>query len=264
MSSHLTFKRRGGKLEEMGHLQIRRSCLLLAPKWLVCAGQGALSGMLMQSDQSEKAWLWCHSGPTSPGTVSVHRQLLPGLLLWQPSQSMKEAGGKCPCFVWQLSQLSVTCLKWRQGQQQNMVDLCSSGFRNSKHTSSPPYHAKWLKLSTGICATWVWKSPSRTGASSSHCGASAVMNSGSHPEHMMSRIHNSRHARQEWGLWSPNQLLIWHHLFCSHQGTLTKEMNVGRICPEYAVFPGFHISTNFSIRQCFSQRNPANMKWSCD
>jgi hypothetical protein len=30
------------------------------------------------------------SGPTSPGTVSVHRQLLPGLLLWQPSQSMKK------------------------------------------------------------------------------------------------------------------------------------------------------------------------------
>jgi hypothetical protein len=44
---------------------------------------------------------------TLPGTGSVHRLLLPCLLLWQPSQSMEEDGGRCPCFVWQLSQLSV-------------------------------------------------------------------------------------------------------------------------------------------------------------
>jgi hypothetical protein len=30
-------------------------------------------------------------------------------LLWQPSQSMEEAGGRCPCFVCRLSQLSVAC-----------------------------------------------------------------------------------------------------------------------------------------------------------
>jgi hypothetical protein len=53
----------------------------------------ALAGVLMQSDQS--------------GTGSAHRQLLPGLLLWQPSNSMEEAGGKCPCFVWKLPKLSV-------------------------------------------------------------------------------------------------------------------------------------------------------------
>jgi hypothetical protein len=33
--------------------------------------------LLMQSDQWEKTWLWCHSEPTSPGTGNVHRQLLP-------------------------------------------------------------------------------------------------------------------------------------------------------------------------------------------
>jgi hypothetical protein len=32
--------------------------------------------------------------------------------------------------------------------------------------------------------------------------------------------------------WSPIHLLIWHHLFSSHQGTLSKEMNVGWNCPE--------------------------------
>jgi hypothetical protein len=31
---------------------------------------------------------------------------------------------------------------------------------------------------------------------------------------------------------SPSHLLIWHHLFSSHQGTETKEVNVGQNCPE--------------------------------
>jgi hypothetical protein len=78
-----------------------------------CAGGGAISGVLMQSDQSEKTCLWCHSGPTSPGTGSVQRHLLSGMLLWQPSQSVKEAGGRCPCFLWYLSQLSVAWGKRR-------------------------------------------------------------------------------------------------------------------------------------------------------
>jgi hypothetical protein len=113
----------------MSNLQIRRSCLLLAPMWLVCRVGGALPGVLIQSHQSEKAWLWCHSGNTSAGTGSVHRQLLPGLLLWQPSQSLEDAGGRCPCFEWKLSQLTVAFGKWRHGQQLNMFDLSSSGWR---------------------------------------------------------------------------------------------------------------------------------------
>jgi hypothetical protein len=121
----------------------------------VCGGKGAVAEVLMQSDQSEKAWMWCHSWPTPPGTGSVHRQLLPGLLLWQPSQLMEEARGRCPCFVWQLSQLRATCGKRRQGQQQNMADLSSSGLGSSKQTASPSYHDPWFQLSTGICATWV-------------------------------------------------------------------------------------------------------------
>jgi hypothetical protein len=77
-----------------------------------------------------------------------------------------------------------------------MVDLTSSGLGNSKHMASTRYHAPWFELSTGLCDTWVWNSPSKTGLSSSHCGASAVMNSESDPEHMMSRFENSSHARQ--------------------------------------------------------------------
>jgi hypothetical protein len=42
--------------------------------------------VLMQSDQSGKTSLWCHSGLTAPGTWVVLRQLLPGLWLWLPSQ----------------------------------------------------------------------------------------------------------------------------------------------------------------------------------
>jgi hypothetical protein len=93
-------------------------------------------------------------------------------------QSMGEARGRCPCFLWQLSQLHVVYCKWRQGQQQNMVDLRSSGLGNSKHNASPSYHMQWFELSIDLCATWVWHSLRRTGLSSSHCGASAVMNSG--------------------------------------------------------------------------------------
>jgi hypothetical protein len=125
----------------MSHLQIRRSCLLLAQKWLVCRGKGGLIRSTSQSDQSEKTFLSCHSGCTTPETESVHRQLLPGLLLWQPSQSVKEAGVTCPCFVWQLSHFGVAWWKQRQGQQQNMFHLSSSGLGNSKHTANPNYHA---------------------------------------------------------------------------------------------------------------------------
>jgi hypothetical protein len=132
------------------------------------------------------------------------------------------------------------------GQQQNMGDLSSSGLGNSKQTTSPSYHTPWLVLSTGLCATWVWNWPSGTGLFSSHCAASAVMNSGSHPEHRMLQIDNSRHARHTGChrliiagtqgrnviTWCPSHLMIWHHLLSSHQGTLTKEINVGRNCPE--------------------------------
>jgi hypothetical protein len=123
----------------------------------------ALAGVLRQSDQSEKTWLCCYREPTSPGTESVYRQLLPGLLLWQPSQWKEEARGRSPCFVWKLSQWNVACRIWRQWQPQNMVDLSSSGVGNSKHTASLSYHAPWFELSPGLCATWVWNSPSRTG-----------------------------------------------------------------------------------------------------
>jgi hypothetical protein len=46
--------------------------------------------------------------------------------------------------------------------------------------------------------------------------------------------------------WSPCHLVIWYHLFFSHQVILTKEMNVGRNRPAWAVFPGDRISMNFA------------------
>jgi hypothetical protein len=70
------------------------------------------------------------SGHTKSGPGRVHRQLLPGLLLWQPSQSMEEAGGRCPCFVWNLSQLSLAWGNRTQGKQQNMASFlvkCGQG-----------------------------------------------------------------------------------------------------------------------------------------
>jgi hypothetical protein len=45
---------------------------------------------------------------------------------------MEEAHGMCLSFVWKLSQLSMAFGIWRQGQQQNIDDLCSSGLGNSK------------------------------------------------------------------------------------------------------------------------------------
>jgi hypothetical protein len=61
--------------------------------------------------------------------------------------------------------------------------------------------------------------------------------------------------------WSPrHHVFIWHYLFSSHHGTLTKETNVGRNCPKLALFPGVHISMNLGIRPDSSQRNPADMK----
>jgi hypothetical protein len=191
----------------MSHLQIIRSCLLLAPKWLVCRGRG-LSGSAYAVWTIRKDLLvmsqWVHITRTG----SLHRQLLPSLLLWQSSPSMGEAGGRCHCFVWKLSLLSVACGKWRQWQQQNMVCLSSSGLGNSKHTASPSYHAPWFKLSPGLCTSWVWNSPRRTGLSSSHCGASAVMNSGSHPEHPMSWYDDNRHAKKEWGYMEPQSQVV--------------------------------------------------------
>jgi hypothetical protein len=199
MSSQLNFEKVRRELEEMSHLQIRRSYLLLAPKWLDCGEGGALAEVLKQSDQSEKTWFWCHYGPTSPGTGSVHRQLLPSLLLWQQSQSMEEAGGKCPCFVWKISELSMVWRKRRKRGNRTWLTWAPPAWGYSKHTASPSYHAPRFELSTGHRATWIWNSPSRTGLSSSHYGASAVMNSGSHPEHTMSQSDNNRQARKEWG-----------------------------------------------------------------
>jgi hypothetical protein len=126
----------------------------------------------------------------------------------------------------------VACRKCRQGLQQNMVYLSSSELGNSKYTVSSSYHAWWFELSTGLCATFICNSPSRTGLFSSHCGVSAVMNSGSQSEHKMSQLIIADPQGRYEVSFSPCHLLIWHHLFFSHQGTLTKDMNFGQNCPD--------------------------------
>jgi hypothetical protein len=54
MSSQLNLEKVRRETGGDKHLQIRRSCLLLAPKSLLCAGGGDLAGVIMQPDQSEK------------------------------------------------------------------------------------------------------------------------------------------------------------------------------------------------------------------
>jgi hypothetical protein len=215
----------------MSQLQIRDlACYWQQSGW--CAGGGALAEVLHTLADQKRLGCDVVVSPHQPGSGSVHSMLLPGLLLWQPSQSMEKAGGRCPCFVWQLSQLIVVFRKWRQGQQQNMVDLSLSGFRNSKHTCSPMYHAPWLELSTGICAT----------LSGTHQAEQVSLHLT--VVHLLSWIQGLNLNTGCHGLiiaatkgsneftWSPSHLWIWHHLFSSHQCTLTKEMNVGRNCPE--------------------------------
>ena len=72
------------------------ACYWLQSGW--CAGGRALVGVLIQSNQSEKAWLWCHSGLTSPGNGSVHRQLMPGLLLWSQASQWKKMEEGAPAL----------------------------------------------------------------------------------------------------------------------------------------------------------------------
>jgi hypothetical protein len=55
-----------------------------------------------------------------------------------------------------------------------------------------------LNCSQGFCNLGLELTIS-TGFTSSHFAASAVMNSGCHPEHTTSRFDNSRQARQQWG-----------------------------------------------------------------
>jgi hypothetical protein len=163
------------------------------------------------------------------------------------SLSMEEAGGRCPCFVWKFSQLSVAWGKWQQAQQQNMVALSSSGLGNSKDIASPGYHAPWFELSTGLCATWSGIHQAEQ--------ASLFLTVVHQLSWIQGLILNTRchvliildkQGRNEV-TWSPSHLLIWHHLFSSHQVSLTKEMNVGQNCPKQAVFPGVHISMNLHI-----------------
>jgi hypothetical protein len=202
------------------------------PKWLVCGEGGVFVGVLLWSGKSEKTELWCHSGSTSPGSWSVHRHLLPGLLLWLPSHSMEDDGGRCPCFVWNSSQLSVP--------EEN-------GDRDRNRT-----WLIWTPQDWGIPNTFLAQATMPHGL---NCPQAIVqLRFGTHQAEQASLQVTVLH-RLSWiqGLtlntrshsliiadtqgsnevsWSHSQLLIWLHLFSSLQGTLTKEMNVGWNCLE--------------------------------
>jgi hypothetical protein len=108
-------------------------------------------------------------------------------------------------------------------QQENMVDLSSSGLGNSNHTASPRYHAPWFELSTGICATWVWTH--QTEQASLHLTVvhrlswiqGLTLNTRCH-----GLIIAATQVRNEV-TWSPSHLVIRHQLFSSHQDTLTRK-----------------------------------------
>jgi hypothetical protein len=120
---------------------------------------------------------------------------------WPVVMAAKQVNGrswtKVPLYC--VATFSVRCglFKTETGKQQNMVDLRLLGLANSKHTACSIYHAPWFELFPDHCASWIWNSPSRRGLSSFHCGAPAVMKSGSHPENTMPWCDNRSQARQE-------------------------------------------------------------------
>jgi hypothetical protein len=92
-----------GNMEDKSNPQIWRSCQETATKWLETGGRVVFEGMLTQSNQSVKAWLWCHSGLTTPGNWRVLRTLLLVLLLWQPDQpNLKILEEDAPVLFWRL------------------------------------------------------------------------------------------------------------------------------------------------------------------
>jgi hypothetical protein len=148
---------------------------------------------------------------------------------------------KVPCSVWQLSQLSVAWGKRRQGQQQNMVDLNSSNWGTQNTLLAQAIKPHGLNCTQAFVQL----------GSGTHQAEQASLHltvvhwlSWIQPEHTMSWFDNSRHARQEWGYMESQSRGDLTSVVSSHQGTLTKEKNVGRYCPELAVFPGVHISMN--------------------
>jgi hypothetical protein len=133
------------------------------------------------------------------------------------------------------AKLSVSWGKWRQAQQQNIFDLSCSGLGKSKHIASTSYYASWLELSTGFCATWVGTHQAKQ--ASLHLTVvhwlswiqGLTLNTRCHG-FIIADLQDRNEVT-----WSPSHLLIWHHLFSSHQGTLTKEISVGWNCLESCV-----------------------------
>jgi hypothetical protein len=167
----------------------------LSHKWLETGRGGSLEGVLTQSDQSGKTWLWCHSGLTAPRTWSVLRQLLLGLLLWQPSQpcrkKLKEGApvlcGKLLSYVWPRE------MRGRQ-MRSTWVTSAHQDWGNPFFTASLSFHAPWFGMSTCLCATCVCISLCRTGRHGSHCGTQAAWISWAHPDYLFSECGTSRLA----------------------------------------------------------------------
>jgi hypothetical protein len=101
----------------------------LAHKWLAPGVGEALEGV--QSDQSGKTWWWCHSELIILGIWRVLRQLLPGLLLWQPSQPSRKKLEEGAPLLCGRPVSEVGHREMGQGQQEHMGDLSMSGLGDS-------------------------------------------------------------------------------------------------------------------------------------
>jgi hypothetical protein len=81
-------------------------------------------------------------------------------------------------------------------------------------------------------------------------GASAVMNSGSNPEHTMSWFDNGSHARQQSGYMESQSPVELTSLVLLPSGYINQGNESWMKLPS-KVFLGVHVSINLSIRQYF-------------
>jgi hypothetical protein len=85
-------------------------------------------GLLTQSDQSRKTWLWCHCGLTVPVSQEAAPDWPVAMAAWSVKQ--EEPGGRCPCLLWKTSPLS-----WASRYSRNtQLTLAHQAWRNQFFT----------------------------------------------------------------------------------------------------------------------------------
>jgi hypothetical protein len=136
--------------------------------------------VLTHYGQSEKTWLWCHTGLTAPWTWRVLGSSCLACCYISSASQEKEAEGWCPCPVRKTSQWSVAQGNGGQAEQEHIGDLRRSGWGNQFFTAVQIIRVSRFSMSTGLCATWGWISLCRIGRRGSHCDTTTALISGSH------------------------------------------------------------------------------------